>query len=72
MVAIKSALRPYLSYKQKDCERVSYIEQVLPVEKKQKEYGHFVRTPFHTPCLARYSVLYLIGVMSGGNIASLV
>ncbi len=34
---------------------------------KQKEYEHFVRTPFHTPCLERYSVLHLSGVLSGGN-----
>ena len=27
----------------------------------------FVRTPFHTPCAARYSVLHLFGVLSGGN-----
>ena len=33
----------------------------------QKEYEHFVRTPFHTPCPARYSVLHLLGVLSGGN-----
>lgn len=25
------------------------------------------RTPFHTPCPARYSVLHLLGVLSGGN-----
>ena len=39
--------------------------------KKQKEYGRFVRTPFHTPCSARYSVLHLLGILSGGNIAFL-
>ena len=27
----------------------------------------FVRTPFHTSCPARYSVLHLLGVLSGGN-----
>ena len=31
----------------------------LNLTKKQKEYEHFVRTPFHTPCPARYSVLHL-------------
>ena len=34
---------------------------------KQKEYGQFVRTPFHMPWFARYSVLHLLGVLSGGN-----
>ena len=34
---------------------------------RQKEYGQFVRTPFHTPCLARYSVLHLLGVLSGAD-----
>ena len=42
------------------------IEQVdLP--KKQKEYAQFVRTPFHTSYRARYSVLHLLGVLSGGG-----
>ena len=35
--------------------------------KKQKEYEQFVRTPFHTSCSARYSVLHLLGVLSGGD-----
>ena len=34
---------------------------------KQKEYGQFVRTPFHTPWFARHSVLHLLGVLSGGD-----
>ena len=46
------------------------IKLVLPAE-TQKECGRFVRTPFHTPCMARYSVLHLFGVLSGGNIAFL-
>ena len=43
-----------------------FIKQVLPAE-TQKEYGRFVRTPFHTPCMARYSVLHLLDVLSGGD-----
>jgi len=43
------------------------IKQVLLAEKK-KEYRQFVRTPFHTPWFARYSVLvHLLGVLSGGT-----
>ena len=34
---------------------------------RQKEYEKISRTPFHTPCLARYSVLHLLGILSGGN-----
>ena len=30
-----------------------------------------VRTPFHTPCSARYSVLHFLDALSGGNIAFL-
>ena len=42
------------------------IKQVLPAE-KQKGVRKIVRTPFHTPCSARYSVLHLLGVLSGGD-----
>mgnify|MGYP003295850000 CR=1 FL=1 len=42
----------------KATQGVPSIKQVLPAE-TQKEYGRFVRTPFHTPCPARYSVLHL-------------
>ena len=42
------------------------IKQVY-LPKQKKEYGRFVRTPFHTPCPARYSVLHLLGVLSGGD-----
>lgn len=35
--------------------------------RKTKGVRTIVRTPFHTPCSARYSVLHLIGVLSGGN-----
>ena len=42
------------------------IKQVLPAEKTIGVRA-FVRTPFHTPCPARYSVLHLLGVLSGGN-----
>ena len=31
----------------------------------------FVSVLFHTPCSAKYSVLHLFGVLSGGNIAFL-
>ena len=41
------------------------INQVY-LPKKKKEYGRFVRTPFHTPCAAR-SVLHLIGILSEGK-----
>lgn len=45
---------------------VPSIKQVLPAEKTIGVRA-FVRTPFHTPCPARYSVLHLLGVLSGGN-----
>ena len=34
---------------------------------QQKEYGQFVRTPFHTPCLFRLVCYTFFGVLSGGN-----
>ena len=46
------------------------IKQVLLAE-KQKGVRTIVRTPFHTPCPARYSVLHLFGVLSGTKIAFL-
>ena len=42
----------------------------LHPKKKKRSTDVFVRTPFHTPCPARYSVLHLFCVLSGGNIAS--
>ena len=42
------------------------IKQVLPAE-KQKGVRTIVRTPFYTSCLARYGVLHLLSVLSGGN-----
>ena len=36
-----------------------------PYDKRSTD--SFVRTPFHTPCPARYSVLHLLDVLSGGN-----
>ena len=48
------------------CIRGACHRAGLPAE-TQKEYEHFVRTPFHTPCSARYRVLHLLGVLSGGN-----
>ena len=42
------------------------IHQVLPAE-KQKGVRTIVRTPFYTSCLARYGVLHLLGVLSGGD-----
>ena len=61
----------YFSYRfaakhKKAPEGVPSIKQVLPAEKTIGVRA-FVRTPFHTPCLARYSVLHLLGVLSGGN-----
>ena len=38
---------------------------------KSKGARAFVRTPFHTPCPARYSVLHLLDVLSGGSKAFL-
>ena len=49
---------------------MSSIKQVLPAE-KQKGVRTIVRTPFHTPCFARYSVLHFLDALSGGNIAFL-
>ena len=38
-----------------------------PSEKITKGVRTIVRTPFHTSCSARYSVLHLLGILSGGN-----
>ena len=35
--------------------------------RKAKGVRTIVRTPFHTPCSARYSVLHLSGELLGGN-----
>ena len=51
---------------QKGHQEVSSIKQVLPAEKTIGVRA-FVRTPFHTPCPARYSVLHLLGVLPGGD-----
>ena len=42
------------------------IKQVLPAA-KQKEYGQFCSYSFLHSLSARYSVLHLFGVLSGGN-----
>ena len=52
----------------KESNRGSYRKAELYLTKKQKEYEQLVRTPFHTPCPARYSVLHFIGVLSGGKV----
>jgi hypothetical protein len=39
--------------------------------KRKKEYGRFVSTPFHTSCRARYSMLHLFDLLSGGNISEM-
>ena len=39
--------------------RDTYYKAGFTSRKRKKEYGRFVRTPFHTPCPARYSVLHL-------------
>ena len=58
---------------------MSSIKQVLPTIKNKfvgatsgrpyitKGQRFFVSVLFHTPCPARYSVLHLLGVLSGGN-----
>ena len=51
----------------KALERGTFHKAGFSRRKKQKEYGQFVRTPFHTPCYARYSVLHLLDELSGGN-----
>ena len=55
-----------LRYAQIGTQGVSSIKQVFPAA-KPKEYGRFVRAPFHTPCSVRYSVLRPLGVLSGGK-----
>ncbi len=35
--------------------------------RNKRSTSNFVRTPFHTPCSARYIVLHLLGVLSGGS-----
>ena len=52
--------------KQKTTQGVHSIKQILPAE-KQKGVRTIVRTPFYTSCLARYGVLHLLSVLSGGN-----
>ena len=52
--------------KKKAPEGVPSIKQVLPAE-NTKGVRTIVRTPFHTSCRARYSVLHLLGVLSGDN-----
>ena len=47
--------------------RDTYHKAGFTSRKRKKEYERFVRTPFHTPCPARYSVLHLLGVLSGGK-----
>lgn len=47
-------------------KRVPSIKQVL-FSYNKRSTSIFVRTPFYTPCMARYSVLHLFGVLSGGN-----
>ena len=64
-ILVRKSCHPH---RQKARQAVPSIKQVLPAE-TQKEYGRFVRTPFHTPCMARYSVLHLLGILSGGRIA---
>ena len=39
--------------------------QFAPTAKRTENVK--ILCPFHTPCLARYSVLHLLGVLSGGN-----
>ena len=67
MLRIEEVLHPEThGIKKKHPKRVPSIKQVLPAEKTIGVRA-FVRTPFHTPCPARYSVLHLLGVLSGGN-----
>ena len=51
------------------CERPR-ANAVRPYGKKDREHENSLSF-FYTPCPARYSVLHLFGVLSGGNIAFL-
>ena len=58
------------------CRRYIQHEFNKPAGDKPPPYDKrstdsFVRTPFHTPCHARYGVLHILGVLSGDNIAFL-
>ena len=48
-------------------DRISTIKQILLTAIQQKSTDIFVRAPFHTPCPARYSVLHLLDVVTGGK-----
>ena len=52
---------------------VKQIHRAMPIpllKFSDKDYTHFVRTSFRTPCPARYSVLHLFCVLSGGKYLS--
>ena len=44
-----------------------YHKAGFTFRKIKRSTSNFVRTPFHTPYPARYSVLHLLGVLSGGE-----
>ena len=41
--------------------------EINPPPYNKRSTDNFVRTPFHTPCSARYRVLHIIVLLSGGN-----
>ncbi len=47
--------------------KCSYHKAGFTFLKIKRSTSDFARTPFHTPCPARYSVLHLLGVLSGGK-----
>ena len=58
------------------CRRYIQYEFKKPAGDKPPPYDkrstdNFVRTPFYTPCHARYSALHRLGVLLGDNIAFL-
>ena len=54
----------------KNVKKIKRAIRESPLQQKDREHENSLSF-FHTPCSARYSVLHLFGVLSGGNIAFL-
>ena len=57
--------------KTKSTARGAFHNAGFTYRKSKGSTSNCVRTPFHTSCSARYSVLHLLGILPGGNIAFL-
>ena len=61
----------FSAYNKNPPVRGAFHKAGFTCRKKQKEYGQFCSYSFSHALPARYSVLHLFGVLSGGNIAFL-